>query len=277
MALDTVDPASPSAFQVWRGESMTSRRVLGITVPGSRLRQWRDWLMPAEQPFLVPPALAERLDLPDDPERLTFEVKDSFWLYDLAGSALCWLTRADSARLPAEVRRGQPAPHRWPSADVERDLDRVVRFVETGRRTSRHREVTERTWDRLYAVLPGARALAGTFPDASGPNCFGTVMAAAGTPGADSTWMQREPFESWLAESTVAGGRDDDPGTVLVWRDREGQVQHAAVTLGDGWALHKPSQGWMSPTKVLGVREVIFSARQRGHHLERRQVTQGAP
>ena len=256
---------------------MTSRRVLGITVPDSRLRQWRDWLMPAEQPFLVPPALAERLDLPDDPERLTFEVKDSFWLYDLAGSALCWLTRADSARLPAEVRRGQPAPHRWPSADVERDLDRVVRFVETGRRTSRHREVTERTWDRLYAVLPGARALAGTFPDASGPNCFGTVMAAAGTPGADSTWMQREPFESWLAESTVAGGRDDDPGTVLVWRDREGQVQHAAVTLGDGWALHKPSQGWMSPTKVLGVREVIFSARQRGHHLERRQVTQGAP
>jgi cell wall-associated NlpC family hydrolase len=111
----------------------------------------------------------------------------------------------------------------------------------------------------------------------AGPNCFGTVMAAAGTPGADSTWMQREPFESWLAESTVAGGRDDDPGTVLVWRDREGQVQHAAVTLGDGWALHKPSQGWMSPTKVLGVREVIFSARQRGHHLERRQVTQGAP
>lgn len=27
----------------------------------------------------------------------------------------------------------------------------------------------------------------------------------------------------------------------MVWRDRDGSVQHAAVTLDDGWALHKPS------------------------------------
>jgi hypothetical protein len=73
--------------------------------------------------------------------------------------------------------------------------------------------VAEATWDALAGVLPTARELAGAFPPRSGPNCFGTVMGAAGVTGAAATWMQREPFEQW--------------------------------------ALHKPSQGWMSPTKYF--------------------------
>jgi len=97
-------------------------------------------------------------------------------------------------------------------------------------------------------------------------------MAAAGIEGAEAVWMQREPFEDWLATSTVPGGKDVEAGTVMVWRSPDGAVQHAAVTLGDGWALHKPSQGWMSPTKVLTVPNGIASARSKGRRLSRRRI-----
>lgn len=97
-------------------------------------------------------------------------------------------------------------------------------------------------------------------------------MSAAGIVGAAEEWMQRETFESWLAERTSAGGEDDAPGTVLVWRSPDGLAQHTAVTLGDGWALHKPSQGWMSPTKVLAVPEVKSSARASRRRLTRRRL-----
>jgi hypothetical protein len=124
-------------------------------------------------------------------------------------------------------------------------------------------------WERSAAVLPDARRLAGTFPGRSGPNCFATVMAAAGVAGAEDTWMVREPFEEWLAASTVRGGADDVAGTVMVWRSPDGLVQHAAVVLGDGYALHKPSQGWQSPTKVLTPHEVKMSSRATGRRLHR--------
>jgi hypothetical protein len=111
--------------------------------------------------------------------------------------------------------------------------------------------------------------LAGRFPARGGPNCFGTVMAAAGVPGADKVWMQREPFEEWLKGHVEPGGRDGDVGTLFVWRAPDEAVQHAAVTLGGGFALHKPSQGWMSPTKVLSVAEVKATARGVGRRLHR--------
>jgi hypothetical protein len=134
---------------------------------------------------------------------------------------------------------------------------------------SRHREVS--SWPS--SVLPRARALAGTWPDGSGANCFGTVMAAAGIEGAASTWMQREPFEAWLAENTTPGGKDDVPGTVFVWRSTSDHlVQHAAVTLGGGFVLHKPSQAWSSPRKVRTVAEVRRASRTAGSRLERRAL-----
>jgi cell wall-associated NlpC family hydrolase len=126
-------------------------------------------------------------------------------------------------------------------------------------------------------MLPAARKLAGRFPPGSGPNCFGTVMDAAGARGAANVWMQRAPFEQWLADVSRPGGHDDDPGTLLVWRSPAGLAQHVAVTLGGGWALHKPSQGWMSPSKVLNVREIIQSAREPGRHLSRRSLTTQNP
>lgn len=246
--------------------------VLGIVVSRELVMRWREWLMPAEQPYLVPRPVADALNLIDDPDRLSFEVKDSFWLYDLGGQSLCWLDRSSSRRLAAEVRRGQPAPHRWARTDPDRDVERLARFVEDGRRPSRHLEVSPETWHEAAEVLPGAWRSAGTFPAGSGPNCFAAVMAAAGVDGVANTWMQRQPFEDWLASRTRPGGRDEDPGTVLIWRNAEGAVDHAAVTLGRGWALHKPSQGWMSPTKVLSVRDTKLSSRMRGRHLVRRSL-----
>lgn len=68
-------------------------------------------------------------------------------------------------------------------------------------------------------------------------------------------------------------GLDQEFGTVLVWRGEDASVQHAAVSLGDGWALRKPSQGWMSPTKVLSVPDAKFSSRSPGLHLQRRRIT----
>jgi cell wall-associated NlpC family hydrolase len=99
-------------------------------------------------------------------------------------------------------------------------------------------------------------------------------MAAAGIAGADDVWMQREEFEDWLAARTrTASGRDDStPGLVLVWRGEDAAVEHAAVSLGAGWALHKPSQGWMSPTTVLTVREMIRGARAKGLRLHRYKI-----
>lgn len=36
--------------------------------------------------------------------------------------------------------------------------------------------MTGAEWDDSASVVPGARAIAGTFPERSGPNCFGAVM-----------------------------------------------------------------------------------------------------
>ena len=189
-------------------------------------------------------------------------------------------SRIESVRawpsLPQLSIRDQADGHRfvwWPSMLRGREEEVLIPYVEEGRRPSRHREVPEHVWRNIAELLPGARTVGGTFPQRSGPNCFGAVMAAGGHSGADEVWMQREPFEAWLESRTKVGGRDASPGTVLVWRSRDGLVQHAAVTLGEGWALHKPSEGWMSPTKVLSVVEVLSSSRARGRYLSRRTLT----
>lgn len=274
-------------------------QVLGIEVPPELLARWSGWFAPAVQPFLVADTSVAGGGQPD--QALSPEVRDTFQLYATAAGLSCvWLTESDFARLPRTDRvallqerraaeplltptvrswpdlrdrvRGQVDGHRflwWPSLLTAHAEQVLAGYVEDGRRPSRHLDVEARTWHAAEYLLPGARALAGTFPTASGPNCFATVMAAAGVTGARSVWMQREPFETWLRETTRPGGRDGEVGTVLVWRSPDGLLQHAAVTLGDGWALHKPSQGWMSPTKILTVADVKRSAYAVGRHLQR--------
>jgi len=245
-------------------------RALDIEVRPELVDRWLGWFVPVDQPFLVPNEIATRMRLTDDRDRLTMEHRDTFALYSVdEDESVVWLDEEQASTLPRSVRRAQPLPHRWPSEPLERQLDLLIEYVEDGRRPSRHTEVPGEVWEASARLLPCARLLAGCFPARSGPNCFGAVMAAAGVAGAAEVWMQREPFEAWLADNTRRGGDDADPGTVLVWRDPEGAVQHAAVTLGGGWALHKPSQGWMSPTKVLTVAETKASSRAKGRRLHR--------
>src|ERR1022692_777258 len=143
------------------------------------------------------------------------------------GAARAWPSRgARSALLVAAFRSGlQGAGRRAqvrvvPSLLAGRNSAEVLTRVVTSnlRSSSRHAEVREATWADAQALLPQAREatwadaqallpqareLAGTFADGSGPNCFGTVMAAAGGGRAAQEWMQRDPFEQWLAAVTT--------------------------------------------------------------------------
>lgn len=276
--------------------------VLGIDVDDALFAQWVTWFAPDPQPFLVDAALAVELGLERSATPLPDELRDSYEVYALPETAgVVWLDGQTYADLPRRLRsalvRAQTAYDRelvwtvrgwkgrlgdqvreqadgrrfvwWPNLLDGHAEDVLTAYVEEGRLASRHHEVHEQTWDRTAALLPGAQELAGSFAPGSGPNCFGTVMAAAGVPDSADVWMLREPFEEWLAADTRLGGDDGAAGTVLVWRSPDGRVQHAAVTLGEGWALHKPSQGWMSPRKVLAVDEVKRSARAPGRRLQR--------
>jgi len=274
-------------------------RVLGIDVSPTLLQSWIDWLAPDVQPFFLTENQAADWNLPVDDRRPTAEQRDTYRTYGIDSSAVLvsWLDEATYLSLPKATRaalvRAQvnhkraavPTVRRWQTvlgpelrrqADGHRfvwwksllqDSAEVVlpRIVSDDLGPSRHAEVDSWPSER-------ARRLAGTFPEGSGPNCFGTVMAAAGVEGADKVWMQREPFEGWLVDNTVAGGRDDVPGTVFVWRDTTHAVQHTAITIGGGWMLHKPSQSWMTPRKVRTVADVRRATRTAGWRLARRSL-----
>lgn len=278
--------------------------VLNIKVSPARLRNWVDWLAPDRQPFYCTARQLRAWGLSEDDTEPDRQQRDTFRTYGIDSRAKqVWLDVATFMNLPqatraslvrAQVTAGRdavPTVRRWrgvlgDAVRSQADGHRFVwwksllqgsvpakvlpQIVSEDLGPSRHDEVVK--WP--MALLPRARRLAGTFPDGSGPNCFGTVMAAAGVEGAAEEWMQREPFEQWLVDKTTRGGRDVVPGTVLVWRGDDGHVQHAAVTLGDGWALHKPSQAWFTPRKVRTAAEIRRSTRTPGWHLERHTLHQ---
>lgn len=73
-----------------------------------------------------------------------------------------------------------------------------------------------------------------------------TVIAAFGVPCIDDKWIHPEPFERWLKKlepdenfGKGLGGLNKGLGRVCVWRDEQECVQHAAVSLGQGYLLHK--------------------------------------
>lgn len=274
--------------------------VLGINVSPDLLDQWVHWLAPDEQPFFVTKKQANSWHLPIDDREPNRQDRDTYRTYaiDRRAARTAWLTQAAYDDLPkatraalvrAQVNYGRgavPTVRKWAGVvgsevrqqadghrfvwwkSLLREPDRVLpEIVSEDLGPSRHAQV--RTWP---ADLPRVRELAGTFADGSGPNCFGTVMAACGVEGAESVWMLREPFEEWLANHTEPGGQDGVPGTVFVWRDAAALVQHAALTIGDSWMLHKPSQSWMTPRKVRTVAEVKRATRTAGWRLERHKV-----
>ncbi|ANE42883.1 hypothetical protein [Deinococcus puniceus] len=275
--------------------------VLNIPVSPDVLARWAEWLAPPMQPFFLSEAEATAFDLPTlvyaewNPSP---ELRDTFALWGLSAAAhrVSLLSEADWNGLSLSVRRqllrlqiayGRgnlprakafadllPEPQRgrfvWWSSMLTPEI--VARAVSAESLACQREQVPDAVWQAAEALLPRARALAGTFAGGSGPNCFGTVMAAAGIAGAELEWMQRDPFEAFLAARTRSGGKDDRPGTLLVWRGAGGQVEHAAVTLGGDWALHKPSQSWMTPRVVLPTRALIRAYRTPGHRLERHRL-----
>jgi hypothetical protein len=280
--------------------------LLGIPVDDRTLGLWRTWLAPQVQPFFV----ERSRDWPTvaGDHELTAELRDTYELWNVDRAlAVTWLDEAGFAALPRsqrarlvrsqvrhsrgavptvrgwsdlvgdDVLREQADGHRfvwWPSllGQRERVRDILERVVAKGNLRSRHAEVTEETWRGCAGVLPRARELAGTFPAGSGPNCFGTVLAAAGVEGAAEEWLVREPFEAWLAATCRHSAASRGVGTVLVWRDGDGQAVHAAVEIGDGWVLEKPSQTWCSPRTIASLRDVVSVNRARGQRLERHRI-----
>lgn len=268
------DPSAPTAEGV---------HVLGIEVPSELLETWHRWWAPALQPFPVDDrALGTEFRRPFRDVSPSPEVRHTFFLY---GGDWDWWHEEQFQALPAAVRRRLHASRRrrtapkpsppWSSTTSPRDDAPLISWVEAGAARSRHDEVPDEVWGHTESVLPRARALAGTFPaGGSGANCFATVMAARDPSADEERWVTAEEFAQWLgtATSPVQGTAiDNAPGTVLVWREHE-LLAHAAVTLGGGWALVKPSQSWSSPRLVQPVRELILTWRYPGTRLERHRL-----
>lgn len=262
-----------------RGDAQIT--VLGIPVPQEQLGRWLKHYCPPRQPFRtrdlpgdVVAALPRTRSLP-----LTNELRDTFFMY--GGGPWVWLSEEEYADLSPGVRsvlagerRGRihpkPAPA-WPSDPMIEP--RLVRWIETGTRPSLHALAQEHLQRASEGLLPRASELAGTSPGRSGPNCFATVMAAAGDP-VHQDWVQTDQFQAWLDRRTRTSGSDDvgeTAGQVLVWH-QDGELAHAAVTVGGGWVLQKPSQSWSSPVVVWTVEEAVRSWLLRGARLTRHTV-----
>ncbi|GHG11351.1 hypothetical protein GCM10017783_24610 [Deinococcus piscis] len=273
-------------------------QILNIPALSPQLEVWRGLLAAARQPFFLTPGQAEELPgLTTEAARtlqLTPEERDTYtvWAIDPAADRAVWLTVRQWEALPAkqqkdllrfQVRNGRGnVPLGQQFQDIAPELPRgrflwrpaqlspavLTRLMEQLSVPCQRDQMPERVWQQAHAKLPRARKLAGTFPQGSAGNCFGTVMAAAGVVGAEGEWIQREPFEAFLRERAVAGGHDAEAGTVLVWRSTRG-VEHAAVTLGEGWGLQKAAQTWWTPRTVLPVADIKRLNCTPGWRLER--------
>jgi len=280
-------------------------RLLEIDIPDELMNRWRRYLAPEWQPFFVRsqdgfsfPKMDEAPAFTDD-LRCTYtgwRIRDAtsiVWFNEESFMDLPPGDRARLVRLQVQRRRGavpsvrrwqddfdveqlrsQADGHRfvwWPSL-LDENPEPVIRAqVEDGQLATRHEEVSEETWRRCKDVLPGARDIVGAFPRSSGPNCFGTTLAAAGHADIGERVLQ-DRFESFLKECCVQGGRDEDVGTVLVWRDKDRLPFHSAVTIGDGWGVEKPAETWWTPRIVADAAQLVKINRSVGLRLERHHL-----
>ena len=280
-------------------------RILNIDVSDFLVERWLGYLAPEWQPFFV--ERADEWDAPAPPAStaLTDDLRDTYktwrmtakgqvvWFDEQSYAALPRVARARLVREQVERRRGavptvrrwedhfdaaalraQADSHRfvwWPSLLAQHPEEVLAHQVLDGQPASRHDEVKASTWRAGARVVPRAQEIAGQFAMSSGPNCFGTTLAAAGLVDPTSCVVQ-EPFEEFLASHCSPGGRDTDAGTVLLWRDSDGLAVHSAITIGDGWALEKPAQTWWTPRVVLDVRQLIKANRWPGQRLERHRI-----
>jgi hypothetical protein len=191
-------------------------------------------------------------------EQRVFRRAGVFHLDELAG-------RADITKIAPLVTGAYFVwwPRFWKSLQ-KTERYRVLRaFVESDRLPCRRSELSPAAWRRVAMRLPGARDVAGSFLPDSGGNCLATVMAAFGASAVADRWIHPEPFERWLGRASRLSEhsaqpplRSADLGRVLVWRDEHARVQHAAVSLGAGYILHKEAQGWYAPRQVSSLEDV---------------------
>lgn len=280
-------------------------KVLGIDVGSAMLEAWQRWLAPDPQPFLVAAPTEWRCD--DEGGVVSRELADTYrlWWGVEKPSALIWISERQFGELPKPTRaalvreqvrrrrgatpsvrawqrlldaarlREQADGHRfvWWASLLAGNAEAVLsRVVSERRLPSRHVEVPEDVWQAAESVLPQARSLGGTFPSGSNMNCFANVMAAAGAPSHE-VLDDVGPFDRWLEQACTRGGdAQQSTGVVLVWRDREAAPVHAAVTLGGGWGLEKPSRDWHSPHAVVTVKDIMRMSRHPGEHVEKHTI-----
>ena len=146
-------------------------------------------------------------------------------------------------------------PQLWKLLSKTEKYNVLRAFVETDRLHCERGELTADDWQRVSKCLLSAHALAGSFLPESGGNCFGTVIAAFGAPAVAAIWVHPEPFMRWLesfvAASTLTSSIMPGLGDVLVWVDDNARIQHAAVSLGNDFVLHKEAQSWFAPRQVM--------------------------
>lgn len=276
-------------------------QILNIPVSPALLERWRSYLAPSQHHFFLTTAEAQALGLPSQPRdsvTLTPEQRDTYATWGIAKDAdqIAAISAADFDALHSNIQRkilamqvrhghgnvplGRHFQDLLPELPAGRFLWRAEqlrpevlrRVISKDQAPCQREQVPQAVWEAAAPVLPRVRELAGTWPQGSAGNCFGAVMGAAGVEGAEKDWMQREPFEAFLHERSKKGGQDTDAGTVLFWRSTDGLAQHAAVTLGGGWAFEKASQTWMTPRMVLPTRQLIAKNRTRGWRLSRLQL-----
>ncbi|GGJ84046.1 hypothetical protein [Deinococcus aquiradiocola] len=269
--------------------SPRGRTLLSIPLPPDVQARWESWFVPDVQPFLLSDALAARLPHLAPWKRhelhthhMPLSVIDTFGLYASPPDAT-WTVQLDesgwhtlSEDLQQEVLREQRSfrrgrvtedpctgllhnewPLTWWARTPQDRWQRLQAFVEDDRLPCRRQELTDSQRQALRQHFPALEALMGTFAADSGPNCLGTVMAACGVTGVARVWMHGPPFQRWLDARTRPADDLSGHGTILVWRDADGAVQHAALSLGDGWVFHKESQAWFAPRQVADLNEVL--------------------
>ncbi len=157
----------------------------------------------------------------------------------------------------------------WQSLDAARRTQLVAAFL---RREREPYSFLARQVLEDVALLPHRRALlyslASGYVADSGPNCFATALAATADTWEEAEtvaalWLHTGPFERWLA----AAGYSCCPGAsaadtlltdaVLVWRDADGDAQHACYVVGQGVCLNKNAQCWFAPRHLAATADVL--------------------
>lgn len=178
-----------------------------------------------------------------------------FQLADIVGQ----LTPSEHAQLTDECWQASSLLVWWPGLLATLSPASQARvlsaFASEDRPPCRRGELPPHVWRGVRRLLPGVAELAGTLALDSGPNCLGSVIEAF-TAERHMGRTEREEFEVWLDDSRPIAGDATELGTVLLWRDEQGVLQHAAVSVGAGFVFHKEAQTWWSPWQVVRLAEV---------------------